>query len=67
MSFEIMQKILINNWPMFVRGAGKTLLISIISTIIGAAIGLLIGVIRTIPRQERGLKNIILKYLHKKF
>ena len=60
MSFEVMKKILIKNWPMFIRGAGKTLLISIISTIIGSIIGLLIGVIRTIPKQERGFKRIIL-------
>ena len=41
-----------NNWPMFLRGAGMTLLISIIGTIIGAVIGLLAGVIRTIPIPE---------------
>ena len=64
MSFQVMQKILVNNWPMFVRGAGKTLLISIISTIIGSMIGLLIGVVRTIPKQERKFKRIILSIVN---
>jgi len=36
-------------WPMFLEGAGNTLLISLTGTIIGFAIGLVIGVIRTIP------------------
>lgn len=64
MSFEVMKKILINNWPMFIRGAGKTLLISIISTIVGSIIGLLIGVVRTIPKEERGFKKIILNVVN---
>lgn len=61
MSFEWVVKILSNNWPMFVRGAGVTLLISIIGTILGSIIGLLIGVIRTIPMPERGAKRVLLK------
>jgi len=51
-------------WPMFLRGAGMTLLISIIGTIIGSIIGLLIGVIRTIPMPERGTKRSILKAIN---
>ncbi|MGE5454954.1 MAG: amino acid ABC transporter permease [Methylocystaceae bacterium] len=38
-----------NYWPLFLRGAGTTLLISLTGTIIGFFIGILIGVFRTIP------------------
>ncbi len=61
MSLEWVIKIVLNNWPMFLRGAGVTLVVSIIGTIIGSVIGLLIGVIRTIPMPERGAKRFILK------
>ncbi|MBU8881231.1 amino acid ABC transporter permease [Bacillus sp. FJAT-29790] len=61
MSLEWIISILVNNWPMFLRGAGMTLLISIIATIIGAIIGLLAGVIRTIPVPERRGKRVFLK------
>ena len=47
--------------PMFLRGAGVTLLISIIGTILGTAIGLLVGVIRTIPVPEKGVRKPSLK------
>ncbi|AFS77815.1 polar amino acid ABC transporter, inner membrane subunit [Gottschalkia acidurici 9a] len=49
---------------MFIRGAGVTLVISIIGTIIGTGIGLLIGVIRTVPVPERGLKRTTLKVIN---
>ncbi|MFD1737786.1 amino acid ABC transporter permease [Bacillus salitolerans] len=61
MSFEWVVRILVENWPMFLRGAGVTLLISLIGTIFGAIIGLLIGVIRTIPMPERGAKRTLFK------
>ena len=61
MSLEWIIRILSEYWPMFLRGAGITLLISIIGTIIGSLIGLLIGVIRTVPMPERGIKRILLK------
>ena len=52
MSLEWIIKIVANNWPMFLRGAGATLVISIIGTILGSLIGLLVGVIRTVPMSE---------------
>lgn len=64
MSFEWVIKILVNNWPMFVRGAKITLFISIIGTIVGTLIGLIVGVIRTIPEPEKGSKKIILKVIN---
>lgn len=64
MSVEWIIKIISENWPMFLRGAGLTLLISLIGTIFGAMIGLLAGVIRTIPMPERGAKKILLKVIN---
>lgn len=60
MSTEWIIKILTNNWPMFLRGAGVTLWVSIIGTIVGMLIGLMVGVVRTIPVPEKGSKKIIL-------
>ncbi len=64
MSLEMINKIIIQYWPMFLRGAGITLLIAIVGTIVGSIIGLAIGVVRTIPIPERGLKKTILKIVN---
>lgn len=64
MSYKWIVDIVTNNWQMFLRGAGITLLISITGTIIGFFIGLIIGVVRTIPKPERGIKKIILKIIN---
>jgi len=64
MSFEWVVKIISDNGPMFIRGAGVTLLISMVGTIIGSGIGLLIGVIRTAPMPERGAKKVIAKIIN---
>ncbi|MBU3110050.1 amino acid ABC transporter permease [Clostridium lacusfryxellense] len=64
MSFESIVKIVSDYWPMFMRGAGTTLLISMVGTIIGSLIGLLIGVVRTIPIPERGIKKVLLKVVN---
>ena len=67
MSFEWVVTIIQENWPMFLRGAGMTLLISLVGTIIGTIIGLLIGVIKTIPVPKQGAKRVILKVLMQYF
>jgi putative lysine transport system permease protein len=64
MSLEWVIKIIAENWPMFLRGAGLTLVIALIGTIFGAMIGLLAGVIRTIPAPERGAKKVLLKVIN---
>ena len=64
MSFEWIVRIISTNGPMFLRGAGLTLLISIIGTILGSIIGLLIGVVRTVPMPERKFKRILLKVVN---
>jgi putative lysine transport system permease protein len=48
--FQQMLTILTNNWKQFLRGTGITLLISMVGTITGLFIGLLIGVYRTAPK-----------------
>lgn len=64
MTLEWVVDIISNNWPMFLRGAGVTLLISIIGTIIGSVIGLGIGAVRTIPMPDRGAKRVFLKIIN---
>lgn len=64
MSFEWIVRIISENWPMFLRGAGATLLIALVGTVLGSIIGLMIGVIKTIPIPERGAKKAILKLVN---
>lgn len=64
MSLEWIIKILENNWPMFLRGAGVTLWISVVGTILGTIIGLIVGVIRTIPVPEKGAKKGVLRVVN---
>ena len=61
MNLQSVISIILKYGPMFLRGAGVTLLISIIGTILGTVIGLLVGVIRTIPVPEKGVKKPSLK------
>jgi putative lysine transport system permease protein len=49
---------------MFLRGAALTLFISVIGTVLGSFIGLLIGTVRTIPMPEKGVKRVLLKLIH---
>lgn len=53
-------------WPLFLRGAETTLIISLTGTIIGFGIGVLIGVIRTIPIDHNTniIKRIIFKIVN---
>ena len=64
MSFEWNVKIVSENGPMFLRGAGVTLLIALIGTVLESIIGLLIGVVRTIPKPELKINRIILKIVN---
>ncbi|WP_462408557.1 amino acid ABC transporter permease [Neobacillus sp. Marseille-QA0830] len=64
MTLDWLMTIIRENWPMFLRGAGLTLLISLIGTLIGSIIGMLIGVIRTIPVPEAGAKKGLLKVVN---
>ncbi len=64
MTWDWFVKIVTENWPMFLRGAGVTLLISIIGTILGSIIGLLIGTIRTIPMPDKGFKRALLHFVN---
>jgi len=49
---------------MFLRGAGLTLFIALIGTIVGTTLGLLIGVFRTIPASENPVLRILQKIVN---
>ena len=46
---------------MFLRGAGLTLFIALIGTVVGTTLGLLIGVFRTIPDSENPVARFFQK------
>ncbi|NLB29503.1 MAG: hypothetical protein GX823_04685, partial [Clostridiales bacterium] len=52
--FEWIAKILRESGPQFLRGTGMTVFLAVIGTGIGFVIGLIIGVIRTIPKNPSG-------------
>lgn len=64
--FEWVFQILRTYWPMLLRGAGTTIYISMIGTCVGFCIGLLSGVIRTIPVPKKGkpLLKVFLKIIN---
>jgi putative lysine transport system permease protein len=64
--FETVGKIIGKYGPMFLQGAGTTLLIAITGTLIGFAIGLIIGIVRTIPLDAKSspVKRILLKIVN---
>ncbi|MDD7793374.1 amino acid ABC transporter permease [Clostridium sp. 'White wine YQ'] len=64
MSSDWIIRIISQNGPMFIRGAGITLLISVIGTILGSIIGLFVGVVRTIPMPQKGVKRYLLKLIN---
>jgi amine acid ABC transporter, permease protein, 3-TM region, His/Glu/Gln/Arg/opine family len=57
-------RIIKENWKMLLRGAGTTLYISLIGTIIGSAMGLCVGIVRTIPVGEKKAKKFFLKIIN---
>jgi putative lysine transport system permease protein len=64
--FETVYKIIEKYGMMFLQGAGITLLIAIIGTLVGFAIGLGIGIVRTIPLDAKSspVKRILLKIVN---
>lgn len=64
MSLNIIKNILIHYWPLFLRGALITLLISITGTIIGFLIGLLIGILKTSPTPKNKINEKLKKLLN---
>lgn len=54
-----------HDWPLFIQGAGITLLIALTGTIIGFMIGILIGVFRTIPMDHNA--GVIKRSLYRVF
>lgn len=63
MSLDTIINIITNYWPMFLRGAGVTLYISITGTILGTIIGLIVGIVNTVPLAEKGIKRKLLQII----
>ncbi|WP_443081257.1 ABC transporter permease subunit [Vagococcus sp.] len=53
-----------DNWKMFLRGAGTTLLIALVGTVVGTSIGLGIGIFRTVPTPEKAGLRFAYKVLN---
>lgn len=51
-------------WEMLLRGTGMTLLISLTGTVAGFIIGLLVGVVRTIPKRGNPIKKAFLSVIN---
>lgn len=64
--FDWIAKIFSEYWLSFLRGTGSTLLMSIIGTIAGFLIGLIIAIIRTVPIKENdgGFKKALFKVIN---
>jgi putative lysine transport system permease protein len=63
MSFwELVYKIIQEYWPLILRGAAVTMLLALTGTVIGFGLGLLVGIVRSIPQPDK--KNF-LWYLQK--
>ncbi len=63
-SFDWVVSIIKENGGMFVRGAGMTLLISMIGTVLGFLLGLIVGVIKTIPVPAKKGKKLFQKIIN---
>jgi putative lysine transport system permease protein len=63
-SVQIVINIIKENGPMFLRGAGMTLLISMTGTVLGFLIGLFVGVVRTIPKASSRGKRVFRKIVN---
>ncbi len=59
-----MLQIFLDNRDSYMRGIGYTLLISLTGTIIGLGIGVLVGVIRTIPPTKNKGQQVLLKIVN---
>jgi putative lysine transport system permease protein len=45
-------------WPQFLKGTGVTVFVAVVGTVAGFAIGLVIGAVRTIPKDAGGRKRV---------
>ena len=59
--FELVSKIWVKYWRQFLLGVGNTMLIALVSTLIGLLIGLAIGVIRTTPKSKNPVVRVLQK------
>ena len=62
--FDTVIKIVNKYWLFILEGVGNTMLIALISTIVGLLIGIIVGVIRTIPPSKSLIVRIIQKIIN---
>ena len=62
--FQLVGKIWAKYWRQFMIGVGNTMLIALVSTLLGLLIGLAIGVIRTMPKSKNKIVCALQKCLN---
>ena len=62
--FETILKILKKYYALILEGVGNTMLIALISTVVGLLIGIIVGIIRTIPQSKVRSVRIIQKIIN---
>lgn len=60
-SWDWVIKLLTTYWPQFLKGTGVTLLLAVVGTTAGLIIGLLVGIVRTIPLYRGGQKGFTIR------
>lgn len=58
---EWIVKLVSEYWLQFLKGTGMTILLAVVGTVIGFCIGLIFGVIRTIPKNTGGREGVTLR------
>ena len=58
---EWIAKLLREYWPQFLKGTWTTIFLAVCGTVFGFGIGLILGVIRTIPKETGGRKGFSIK------
>ncbi len=58
-------KLWVNYWPAYLNGAKNTLILALVATVIGCLIGLVCGILNTIPysKNDSLLKRLFLKFI----
>lgn len=64
--FDWFIKLLMEYYPLFLKGAGYTMIMAIAGTVAGFVIGLVIAIIRTVPVDENSstVKKVLMKFVN---
>ena len=60
---EDIGKLLVNYWPLYLSGIGASIILALVATAIGCVIGLVCGILNTIPysKNDSSAKKFFLK------